>query len=142
MRRSASRSAARPAARRPRSWWASWWRPAAGRRGSRRWFSTAAATSTTAASRRWPKGPATKVFSSKRFAVLVISEGDELGQGLRARERIFRAGRAHQPRHQGGEGGQELLLLRAGGDRGRQGPRGLRRRQGDRGAGRHPQGDQ
>jgi large subunit ribosomal protein L18 len=33
------------------------------------------------------------------------AEGRNLGQGIRARKRVFRAGRPHQPRDQGGQGG-------------------------------------
>ena len=52
-----------------------------------------------------------------------------------ARLRVLRAGGSHQPRDQGGQGRQELLLLRPGGGRRRQRPGRLRHRQGQGGAG-------
>ncbi len=85
-----------------------------------RWSSTAAATSTTARSRSWPTRRAPRVCSSKRVMDADEPKEKSCGQRLRARERVRRAGRPHQPRHQGGQGRQELLVLGAGGDRRRQ----------------------
>ena len=59
----------------------------------------------------------------------------------RARQRVRRQARPHQPRRQSGEGRPALRLCGAGRRRRSEGPGRLRPRQGARGAGGDPQGD-
>ncbi|CAA9424686.1 MAG: SSU ribosomal protein S5p (S2e), partial [uncultured Phycisphaerae bacterium] len=62
-------------------------------------------------------------------------------QQRRARQRVRREAGAHQPRRRHRQRWSSLLVRRADGGRRPEGPRGLRPRQGPRGAGSHPQGD-
>ncbi len=100
-----------------------------------RWSSIAAASSTTDGSRPWRMRRA-KADSSSRVSGRGTGWRNDVDQADRVR-RAAGAGRPHQPRDQGRQGREELLVLGAGRRRRRQrlgrlrhgqGPRGARRR--------------